>query len=62
MKNSLPLHFFTHSYKISAFVCFRVDQLTKQYSELEDEFRIALQIEATRFKEVCFEGWLIAGQ
>ncbi|XP_060075484.1 leucine-rich repeat and coiled-coil domain-containing protein 1-like [Ylistrum balloti] len=30
----------------------KVDQLTKQYSELEDEFRIALQIEANRFKEV----------
>ncbi|XP_069112362.1 leucine-rich repeat and coiled-coil domain-containing protein 1-like [Argopecten irradians] len=30
----------------------KVDQLTKQYTELEDEFRIALQIEANRFKEV----------
>ncbi len=34
-------------------VCFcRIDTLSTQYSELEDEFRLALQIEAGRFKEV----------
>ncbi|KAJ8310980.1 hypothetical protein KUTeg_011464, partial [Tegillarca granosa] len=33
----------------------KIDQLTKQYSELEDEFRMALQIEASRFKEVGFQ-------
>ena len=31
---------------------FRIDSLTKQYNELEDEFRMALQIESSRFKEV----------
>ena len=30
----------------------RVDLLSRQYSDLEDEFRMALQIEANRFKEV----------
>ncbi|XP_076470668.1 leucine-rich repeat and coiled-coil domain-containing protein 1-like [Babylonia areolata] len=30
----------------------KIDTLTSQYSELEDEFRLALQIEANRFKEV----------
>ncbi|KAL5022406.1 hypothetical protein ScPMuIL_001561 [Solemya velum] len=30
----------------------KIDQLSKQYSELEDEFRMALQIEASRFKEL----------
>lgn len=34
------------------FFDFRVDLLSKQYSDLEDEFRMALQIEANRFKEV----------
>ncbi|KAK3603812.1 hypothetical protein CHS0354_042814 [Potamilus streckersoni] len=35
----------------------KVDELSKRYSELEDEFRMALQIEANRFKElqVAFE-------
>ena len=35
-----------------ASLCFRIDTLSRQYSELEDEFRMALQIEANRFKEV----------
>ncbi|XP_077864589.1 leucine-rich repeat and coiled-coil domain-containing protein 1-like [Saccoglossus kowalevskii] len=30
----------------------KVDVLTHQYADLEDEFRLALQIEANRFKEV----------
>ncbi|XP_076112416.1 leucine-rich repeat and coiled-coil domain-containing protein 1-like [Mytilus galloprovincialis] len=30
----------------------KIDQITKQYSELEDEFRMALQIEASRFNEL----------
>ncbi|XP_041375167.1 leucine-rich repeat and coiled-coil domain-containing protein 1-like isoform X2 [Gigantopelta aegis] len=30
----------------------KIDQLTEQYSELENEFRMALQIEANRFTEV----------
>lgn len=30
----------------------KVDLLSKQYSDLEDEFRMALQIEANRFKEL----------
>ena len=30
----------------------RVDELTKQYSSLEDEFRQALQIESSRFQQV----------
>ncbi|XP_062611366.1 leucine-rich repeat and coiled-coil domain-containing protein 1-like isoform X2 [Saccostrea cucullata] len=30
----------------------KVDLLTKQYADLEDEFRMALQIEANRFKEL----------
>ena len=30
----------------------RIDTLSRQYSELEDEFRAALQIEANRFSEV----------
>ena len=30
----------------------RVQTLTKQYTELENEFRMALQIEAERFREV----------
>ena len=34
------------------FTCCRMDGLTKKYTELEDEFRMALQIEAGRFKEV----------
>ena len=29
-----------------------MDLLTKQYSELEDEFRMALEIESRRFNEV----------
>ncbi|XP_019628740.1 PREDICTED: leucine-rich repeat and coiled-coil domain-containing protein 1-like [Branchiostoma belcheri] len=30
----------------------RIETLTKQYTDLEDEFRMALQIEASRFREV----------
>lgn len=30
----------------------KVDELSKQYSELEDEFRMALEIESSRFKEL----------
>ncbi|XP_035680268.1 leucine-rich repeat and coiled-coil domain-containing protein 1-like [Branchiostoma floridae] len=30
----------------------RIETLTKQYADLEDEFRMALQIEASRFREV----------
>ncbi|XP_071511162.1 leucine-rich repeat and coiled-coil domain-containing protein 1-like [Diadema antillarum] len=30
----------------------RIETLTKQYAELEDEFRLALQIESNRFQEV----------
>ncbi|CAC5362345.1 LRRCC1 [Mytilus coruscus] len=30
----------------------KIDQISKQYSELEDEFRLALQIEASRFNEL----------
>ncbi|XP_022092046.1 leucine-rich repeat and coiled-coil domain-containing protein 1-like [Acanthaster planci] len=30
----------------------RIDTLTKQYSELEDEFRLGLQMEAERFREL----------
>ena len=30
----------------------RMDTLTRQYSELEDEFRLALQMDAERFREV----------
>ncbi|XP_052063495.1 leucine-rich repeat and coiled-coil domain-containing protein 1-like isoform X2 [Mytilus californianus] len=30
----------------------KIDQISKQYSELEDEFRMALQIEASRFNEL----------
>ncbi|XP_071785134.1 leucine-rich repeat and coiled-coil domain-containing protein 1-like isoform X1 [Asterias amurensis] len=30
----------------------RMDTLTRQYSELEDEFRLALQMEAERFREL----------
>lgn len=30
----------------------KIEQLTKQYTELEDEFRMALQIEASRFNEL----------
>ena len=37
---------------LSPFVFGRVDLLSRQYSDLEDEFRMALQIEANRFKEV----------
>ena len=36
-------------------ILFRVDELTKQYSSLEDEFRQALQIESSRFQQVRFE-------
>lgn len=36
--------------------CFRIESLTKQYQELEDEFRLALQIEANRFQEVKMLG------
>ena len=31
---------------------FRIDLLAKQYDDLENEFRMALQIEASRFREV----------
>ena len=37
---------------LDAFLCFRIETLSRQYTELEDEFRMALQIEANRFKEV----------
>ena len=40
------------------FYC-RIEQLTKQYTELEDEFRMALQIEASRFNEVMFNAFKI---
>ncbi|XP_048254923.1 leucine-rich repeat and coiled-coil domain-containing protein 1-like [Haliotis rufescens] len=30
----------------------KIDELTRQYGELEDEFRLALQIEANRFSEL----------
>ena len=30
----------------------RIETLTKQYTDLEDEFRLALQIESNRFQEV----------
>ena len=34
------------------FLVFRVDLHLRQYQELEDEFRMALLVEANRFKEV----------
>ncbi len=30
----------------------RIDELAQQYAHLEDEFRLALQLEAARFLEV----------
>ena len=33
-------------------VYFRLDKKTREYAALEDEFRMALQIEANRFREV----------
>ena len=37
---------------IRRFFVRRVDTLMKQYGDLEDEFRLALRIEASRFNEV----------
>lgn len=34
------------------YFCFRTDSLGVQYGELEDEFRLALQIESNRFTQV----------
>ena len=31
----------------------RLNEKNKEYSDLEDEFRMALQIEANRYNEVC---------
>ena len=33
----------------------RIDELAEQYSQLEDEFRLALQLEASRFQEVIVQ-------
>ena len=33
---------------------FRLRRRNQEYVDLEDEFRMALQIEAKRFHEVCF--------
>lgn len=43
----LTIHFYT----------FRIEELSKQYSGLEDEFRQALQIEASRFEQVTQNTW-----
>jgi len=36
------------------FCIFRIEELSKQYSSLEDEFRQALQIESSRFDQVKY--------
>ena len=41
-------------------VC-RIDELAYQYSQLEDEFRLALQLEASRFQEVLFLALCLCG-
>ena len=45
---------------LSVISCFRLAQSVKEYAELEDEFRMALQIEADRFQSVsCVRYWIV---
>ena len=45
--------------EFSAASLLRLSKKTQEYMELEDEFRMALQIEAKRFGEVS---WMINGR
>ena len=48
------VHLLAWHWRWDMFCIFRIEELSKQYSSLEDEFRQALQIESSRFDQVKY--------